>query len=733
MSTLKELELQQVAPRLLELLRRQGLATLTTFQSASVQQGIMRGNSQLLVTYDYDEAYLIGEIALLNRIASDHRARAVVLCPNPHQAEKRFRTLSQKCHRLGIEASAIIRRRDATRASAESGRVLVTTYTSLDIASQVNPDILEGVVYVLVDRLDMIGQLGLGERLETVLVTLLGQTDIQYAAICPPLEDIDELSKWLSAEIVEDPKTDVKLIFSVKTFSDSDDSLADLTEFVTYRQGQVMVLCANITTCEELALQLADIETGNKATALDLRLTPEHRDDLRLFSHDIMEKYPQCETTVNLGQTITKGVAFIHEGVGMVQRRTLSEAWENGLLPVIVMPTRFAIASGLRATVVFLMGVFMQELGKEVSQEDAVTMLSEWQLSDVLEAAGRRGIDNEAFGIVVVDDEPERIRVIAKYFEEDSEGNLKPRLGEVDSVMDEPENVQDLVLRQLCGKSKGDEDPFSVIERTFWGSSSLVTDVGEVESQDDTAVENLLTLRSTRSTFSKAREIPDTSVKLVSVRPDKIEGLVHSGSREIWHYTTLRAKDGVSCSCESWKYQGIRKHRLCKHLIKFAKYALDEEDTKTYAAGVIMQALRGLEVYDELEADRLIVRDKDGVRCTELGEDVAVLGVPVKDAKRVMKAIADEKSDLKTILRNVVLARTIIPKEVVKRVLSKLPAKDIEDIICEDDMPGIVENCLEELEYANSILLKLLDSKHKARKESKKLEKSLLLVLESMK
>ncbi|MFX1485042.1 MAG: hypothetical protein ACFFCP_17830, partial [Promethearchaeota archaeon] len=423
----------------------------------------------------------------------------------------------------------------------------------------------------------------------------------------------------------------------------------------------------------------------------------------------------------------------IHEGVGMVQRRTLSEAWEEGLLPVIVMPTRFAIASGLRATVVFLMGVFMHEFGKEATQEDAVTMLSEWQLSDVLEAAGRRGIDNEAFGIVVVDNESERVRVLAKYFEKDSEGNLKPRLGEVDSLMDETENVQDLVLRQLCGKSKGGEDPFSVIDRTFWGSSSLVTDIRQAEEPDETSVENRLTLRSTRSTFSRAGEIPDTSVKLVSVRPDKIEGLVHSGSREIWHYTTLRAKDGVSCSCESWKYQGIRKHRLCKHLVKFARYVLNEDDTKPYAAGVIMQALRGLEVYDELEADRLIVRDKEGPRCTELGGDVAVLGVPVKDAKRVMKAIADEKSDLKTILRNVVLTRTSIPIKIVKRVLSKLPAESIEDIICEDDMPGIVENCLEELEYINSILLKLLDSKHSAREESKRLEESLLQLLESMK
>ncbi len=691
----------------------------------------MRGNSQLLVTYDYGEAYLVAEIALLNRIASDHQARAIVLCPNPYQAEKMFQSISQRCNRLGIEASQMIRRREATKEKAVSSRVLVTTYTSFDIALRVNPEILEGLSFVLIDRLDLIGQPGIGARLETILVTLLGLSDIQYVAICPPLDDIDDLGRWLAAECVQDPKTDVKVIFSVKAVGDSRDSIKDLTEFVHYRRGQVMILCANISTCEELALILAGINTTESSAVLDLRLPPEHRDDLRYLAQDIKEKYPQCKITTDLSKAISKGVAFFHEGVGMTQRRIISSAWEDGLLPVIVMPTRFAIASGLRATVVFLMGVFMQEFGKEISQDDAVTMLSEWQLSDVLEAAGRRGIDNEAFGIVVVDSESEKTRVIAKFFETDSEGNLKPSLGEVDSVMDETENVQDLVLRQLCSKSD-DEDPFSIIDRTFWGSQSRVTDLSQTEMYDEAAVESHLAMRSTRATNARAKEIPDDSVKLVSVRPDKIEGLVHSGSREIWHYATLRSKEGMSCSCESWKYQGIRKHRLCKHLVKFSQYALDNDESKPYAAGVILQALRGLEVYGELERDRLIVREKETARCTDLGKNVAVLGVPVKDAKRVMRAVSDEKSDLKTILKSIVLTRTSVPKDVVTRVLDRLPAKTIEEIICEDDMPGIIENCLEELEYINSILLKLIKSKHIAREESLKLQDNLLLLLESM-
>ena len=734
MSTLRELELQRVAPRLMEVLRRQGLASLTQFQTESVENGIVRGESQLLITHDYDEAYVIGEIAVLNRVASDHRAKVLILCPNPHQAEKRFKSLSQKCRKLGIEATAVIRRREAASKQTGDGRVIVATFQSFDIASRINPNILDNVVCVLIDRLDLIGQPELGVRLETAIVTILGKKDIQYIAISPPLENQKELSDWLTATSIEDKKEDVKRIFSVKAFDDISDSLADLTEFVLHRRGQVIILCANISAAEDLAGQLSGVFDGPPSAVLDLRLSPEHRDDLRHLSRLVMERYPQCLMTVDLGKMVSRGIAFAHEGVSASQRRILSDAWDDELLPVIVMPIRFAVASGMRATVVFLMGVFMQNFGKDLAHEESVTMLSEWQMSEVLGSAGRRGIDNEAFGIVVTDNQSERTRILAKYFNKDIEGNLIPLLGEVDSAMDETENIQDLVLMQLCGSRDSEDDPFSVIDRSFWGSSSKVTDISAIstEAPDDTLVESLLAMRSTKATKNRANEIPDDSVKVVSIRPDKIEGLVHSGSREIWHYITLRSKDGVSCSCESWKYQGIRKHRLCKHLVKFSNYALNQDETKAYAAGVIVQALRGLEIFGELETDGLITRAGTQISCTPLGENVTVLGVPIKDAKRVMRAISDKRSDLNTILRGLVRARKGMSEAVVKQVLDKLPAKSIDDIICEDHMPGIIENCLEELEYINSILLGLMDKKNPLRKESQKLEKSLHALLSAM-
>jgi len=560
---------------------------------------------------------------------------------------------------------------------------------------------------------------------------------IQYAAITPPVADIADLAQWLGAETIEDKKTDVKLIFSVKAFDSVGESLADLTEFVHYRRGQVMILCGNIEAAENLALQLAGLSKERGDVSLDLRLSPEHRDDLRDLAKLVTQHYPKSEMTISLGKSIERGVAFFHEGVSRRQRRRISNAWEDELLPVLVMPIRFAIASGLRASVVFLMGVFMQELGKELSQEEAVTMLSEWQLSDVLQSAGRRGLDNEAFGIVVVDNESERIRVLNTFFDTNARGDLFPRLGEVDSCMDNPDNVQDLVLGQLCGSKEEDQDPFSIINRTFWASTHRATDISRdsLLPSDETAVQEFVSLRTTKSTEKRAEDIADDSVRFVSVNPMKIEGLVRSGTREMWHYVSLKSADGVSCSCESWKYQGIRKHRLCKHLVKFAKLSLRDDETKPYAAGVITQSLRSLEVLGDLERDGLIRREEKTIQCTELGKNVTYLAVPVKDARRIMKAIDSGTDDLKSVLQTVAIARSGLPRDVLGRVLKALPVDTVDDLVTHrNDLPGIVENCLEELDYVNSILLKLMERKKQTRmrNDALQLEKNLLALIGSI-
>ena len=249
MSTLRELELEQTSPRLLEVLRKQGLASLTPFQIRAVDEGVMQGNNQILVTNDYHEAYQIAEIALLNRVASDFKARAVIVCPNAHLAEERLASVTQKCTRLGIETTSLIHRREAISPEGKGGRVIVTTYQSLSIALMSQAEEFENLAYVLVDRLDLIGEPNVGAMLETLLVTLMGMDQkIQYISIMPPVADLDELSGWLDAAIVRDEKSDVKRIFSVKAFDNVNESLADLTEFVHYRQGQIMILCSNITT-----------------------------------------------------------------------------------------------------------------------------------------------------------------------------------------------------------------------------------------------------------------------------------------------------------------------------------------------------------------------------------------------------------------------------------------------------------------------------------------------------
>ncbi|MHA1577003.1 MAG: hypothetical protein ACTSU3_06550 [Candidatus Thorarchaeota archaeon] len=736
MSTLKELERAQVSPRLLEILRRQGFAGLTEFQLSAVEKGVVIGNSQLLLTQDYGEAYEIAEIAALNRVMSHFKAKALIICPNPHLAEKRHHTVSQKCSRLGIETSAITRRRIATSSEKIRGRVIVATFNSLAIAMRTHPYILDDIECVLIERLDLIGQPSLGAKLETAIVTLMrSNPQLQFISICPPVEDVEELSSWLNAEIITDPESEVKIIFSVKAFENVQASLTDLTQFVHNKRGQIMILCPDRFEASKLASQLAGV--GNDTIPLDLRLPLGHQDELEDLAKEVLSFYPKCDASKELARTITSGIAYFHEGVSRAQRRTISKAWENELLPVIIMPIEFAIASGLRATVVFLMGVFMRGAGGEEKPDENLTMLSEWQFNDVLQSAGRRGIDNEAFAIVVVDNESERQRVLAKFFSTGPQGDISPRLGEVDSSMDNPENSQDLVLGQLCGEDTTKNDhPFSILGRTFWAASnrSIEEDSTGLFIDPDASIDILVLLRATKSTVRRAEEIPKTSVKLVSANPDKLEGLIHSHSRDLWHHVILRAKEGVSCTCESWKYQGIRKHRLCKHLVRFVTYVTQKDDIASYSTAVVKQALRGLEILDDLEKDGLITKVGDSIKCTSLGESVTVLGIPVRDAKRVVKAISDKDVKLHDVIHSMIKARSNLDKAVIERVLeSTAPGVKGEIEYCEDDVPGIVENCLEEIQYINSILLGLVSPKRKKlRKEIDALEERVQFLLKSI-
>ncbi|MBD3406011.1 MAG: hypothetical protein GF411_07805 [Candidatus Lokiarchaeota archaeon] len=732
MSALRELELEMRSPRLLEILRREGMDKLTDFQMNALQKGILRKQNQILVTYDYEEAYQISEISLLSTIATDFRAKGVILCPNPHSANQALKSIGQKCLRLGVEATLIDRRRKAIQSDLHIGRVIVATYRAFSIAIRTHPEILKNLRCVVIKRMDLIGRTSIGPRLESIIVKMMGLGQkIQYLAICPSVADITELAEWLQATIVEDPKPDLKRIFSVKQFEGIDKQFKDLTEYIHYSRGLTLILCPNTSTCERIAMQLSGLGS-NPDDKLDLRLKPEHKDRLIEVSNEVMKKYAECTMTQQLAETIRMGVPFIHEGVASAQRRAISKAWSEGIIPVLVMPTRFSIASGMKATVVFLMGVFMQGIGMELSGEENLTMLTEWELDEALHSAGRIGLDNEGFGTVVVDNETERRRILSKYFVQNQDGYIFPVKGEVDSLMDTRENIQDLILNQMCQSGVEEKDPFSVLYRTFWASINRTTDITKrVFPSEGIDIEKLIGLQSTKSTQKRASEIEDKMVSLVSVTPYKIEGLVRSQSRDLWHFVTLKSKEGVSCSCESWKYQGVKRQRLCKHLVKFSRFILANDETKPYAPGVIKQAFRGMEILEDLEREGLVYREGKKIECTELGESVSLLGVPVRDAKVVLRALKKKKKNLNLILEKLVKSRTGLPNEMISRILKSIGSESIENIACENDLPGVIENCIEEIQYVNLILLNLIESDIHTHllEDCKKLDERLGIIL----
>jgi superfamily II helicase len=156
--------------------------------------------------------------------------------------------------------------------------------------------------------------------------------------------------------------------------------------------------------------------------------------------------------------------------------------------------------------------------------------------------------------------------------------------------------------------------------------------------------------------------------------------------------------------------------------VKFARFALANQDTKPYAAAVIGPALRGLEIVGALEEEGLLVQSGKTMRCTDLGRSVGSLGATVRDIRIIKKAVEQTEGDLKAVLQRTLKARTGIPARIINKLVEKIPTESIEDLIDENfDLPGICENCLEEILYIISILKGLPGIDKKLKKESIKL------------
>jgi len=98
-----------------------------------------------------------------------------------------------------------------------------------------------------------------------------------------------------------------------------------------------------------------------------------------------------------------------------------------------------------------------------------------------------------------------------------------------------------------------------------------------------------------------------------------------------------------------------------------------------------------------------------------------------EDIKRVMKELEKKDAEIRNVLLEVAVARTNVPRKIWKRVIS-VTEPDVKGKmnLCDDDIPGVIENCLEDLHYLNTILEGLVDKKRVSlRKEIAYLDKRL--------
>lgn len=333
-----------------------GQAThLTDIQQRAIDAGLLVGTNNLLVSAPTSSGKtFIGEIVASTAALRD-RGRAVFAVPFKALAEEHFAGMSDRYR--GI-LNVIISDGDRTEFDDDLRRgdfnLAVLTYEKLASLSAQHPDILSRANTLVVDEIQMIGDLARGPGLERFLTrVLLMESSPRLIALSASLDDVTSLRQWLRADAIVSTVRPVPLIETVADLQGSAFRVEDGRQ-VTVRQfraaadrGALAVEVAaslhrdNLQTLVFRTTVAPTIATAEAiARAMPATGIGRHTAE-RIVALDT------SENLVALSRTLASGVGFHNADLTLEERQLVESAFREGEARVLVSTTTLAMGVNL--------------------------------------------------------------------------------------------------------------------------------------------------------------------------------------------------------------------------------------------------------------------------------------------------------------------------------------------------------------------------------------------------
>ena len=625
----------------MRVLFEQKIFTLRDIQKEAVKKGLFFRKSLLVCAPSGSGKTLIGEIGAIHNIFENF-GKSIYLVPFKALATEKYFHFKKSYERFGVRVELSIGDYDIDDSKLQAADLIITTYEKMDsiLRNFYDKDWIFAISTIVIDEIHCVGEANRGPRLESLIVRLNEFLhNPQMIGLSATIANPEFFSKWLSSlgndtRLINSDKRPVPLHYKIEITQNKDSTIKKIINNILSDDGQLLIFLntrkatqltaknlktlvknhiseKNLNRCKELEVKLKKIKGGNKE----------------------LHKVVKC------------GVAFHHAGLLPKERLSIENAYRTRILKVICttttlsaginMPARAVIVKDFRRYVTS--GTNIKNFTGYYENGNGFSFFKPFSSNEIFQMlgrAGRPGLDEVGYGILLVNDIEERNWVEDHYFTYSNFlKKFLPKYNNLHSGLNKVNTLKEQVLLRVYEEKQITlENLIKFFQKTyFW------FEIEENMENHLIPIEQLLMIKEISPVnilklHSEPSKVKELQKKHFQIKISKLTNSTISGYIKTSYGVYICEMDidtGIRCSCGfengiSDNYANDKfTFEFCDHITVFLIYLIElpDKNFQKYVNDIVPKSIKNQYILNYLFEKGLIIKKKNELlKCSQFGK-----------------------------------------------------------------------------------------------------------------
>ncbi|MBA7476719.1 hypothetical protein ES707_12113 [subsurface metagenome] len=628
--------------RILRVLFELKIFKLREIQKEAIQKGLFFRKSFLVCAPSGSGKTLIGEVCAVNNVFQKF-GKSIYLVPYKALATEKYVHFKKSYERFGVKTELSIGDYDVDDDKLEQADIVVTTYEKMDsiLRNFYDKEWIFDISTIIIDEIHIIGESDRGPRLESLIVRLnefLGNP--QIIGLSATIANPEFFNGWLTSlgnhtSLIISDERPVPLHYRIEVTQNKDSTLKKIIKSTLNDGGQALIFLNRRKSTQQTAQNLKNLVKA-LISEKELKACKKIGDRLNKIKgrHNELKKVVKC------------GVAFHHAGLLPKERKLVEDAYRKHALKVICCTTTLSAGINVPARVVIIKdfkkyvtsGHNIKNFKGFYENGDGFSYFKAFSANEVFQMlgrAGRPGLDEVGFGIVLVKDVNERDWVEDHYFQNSFPSKTYvPKYNDLTSGLNRVNTLKEQVLLRVYEEKRITLEKLKeFFQKTyFWYGvkNKMKTQdipIDQILMIKEITPTNILKLHSDPQKVKKLKLKNHHQIKITKLNSSTISGYIKTNFGVF--FCEFDVDLGIRCSCGfengiSDNYANDQfSFEFCDHITAFLLHLIEipDKNFQKYVNDIVPKSVKNQYILNYLFEKGLILKREDGtIKCSQFGK-----------------------------------------------------------------------------------------------------------------